>query len=208
VPGLKKQLHKAGLSIAAFLIYLIMRFLWYSAKKSYHMLTPVDEKQHIIACWHSDLLMIPVYRYLRPNRTASAIISQHKDGEIVAKVLSYLSIKALRGSTRKGARKVLLEAFRAIREGEEVQISPDGPKGPRYHVNDGAVALAQKENLPIMIIGYRADRYWQLKSWDRFVIPKPFTKIDFYIQSLSIEGLEIAEASTLLREKMLEHALP
>lgn len=205
---LKKQLRQVGLAIAAFLVYLIMRFLWYSAKKSYHMLTPIDDRQHIIACWHSDLLMIPIYRHLRPHRAASAIISQHKDGEIVAKVLSYLSIRALRGSTRKGARRVLLEAFRAIKKGEEVQISPDGPKGPRYHINDGAAALAQKGNLPIMIIGYRADRYWQLKSWDRFVIPKPFAKIDFYIQSLSIEGLEIPEANALLREKMLEHALP
>ncbi len=205
---MKKFLHKSGLSIAAFLIYLVMRFLWYSSRKRYHMLTPIGEEQHIIACWHSDLLMIPVYRHIRPHHPASAIISQHKDGEIVAKALSYLSIKSLRGSTRKGARKVLLEAFRAVRDGDDVQISPDGPKGPRYHINDGAVALAQKGNLPIMIIGYRADRYWQLKSWDRFVIPKPFSKIDFYIQSLSVEGLNVPEASALLREKMLEHALP
>jgi lysophospholipid acyltransferase (LPLAT)-like uncharacterized protein len=205
---LKKVFHNIGLSIAAFLIYLTMRFLWYSSRKTYHMLTPVGEEQHIIACWHSDLLMIPIYRHIRPHRSASAIISQHKDGEIVAKVLSYLSIKSLRGSTRKGARKVLLEAFRAIRTGDEIQISPDGPKGPRYHINDGAVALAQKGHLPIMIIGYRADRYWQLKSWDKFVIPKPFAKIDFYIQSLSVEGLELPKANALLRAKMLEHALP
>lgn len=185
-----------------------MRFLWFTSRKTYHYLTPIGEEQHIIACWHSDLLMIPIYRHIRPLRSASAIISQHKDGEIVAKILSYLSIKSLRGSTRKGARRVLLEAFRAIKEGEEVQISPDGPKGPRYHVNDGAVALAQKGKLPIMIIGYKADRYWQMNSWDRFVVPKPFSRIDFYIQTLSVEGLEIPEANALLRTKMLEHALP
>jgi len=205
---LKKVFHNIGLSVAAFLIYLTMRFLWYSSRKTYHILTPIGEEQHIIACWHSDLLMIPVYRKIRPHHPASAIISQHKDGEIVAKVLSYLSIKSLRGSTRKGARKVLLEAFRTIKRGDDVQISPDGPKGPRYHINDGAVALAQKGRLPIMIIGYRADRYWQLKSWDKFVIPKPFSRIDFYIQSISVEGLALPEANALLLEKMLEHALP
>ncbi len=192
----------------ALLIYIAMRFLWYSARKTYHYLTPISEDQHIIACWHSDLLMIPIYRYIRPRRSASAIISQHKDGEIVAKTLGYLSIKSLRGSSRKGAKKVLLEAFRAIKNGEEVQVSPDGPKGPRYHVHDGAVVLAQKGNLPIMIIGYQASRYWQLKSWDRFVIPKPFSKIDFYIQSLSVKDLEVSEANALLQSKMLEHALP
>ncbi len=192
----------------ALLIYIAMRFLWYSARKTYHYLTPISEDQHIIACWHSDLLMIPIYRYIRPRRSASAIISQHKDGEIVAKTLGYLSIKSLRGSSRKGAKKVLLEAFRAIKNGEEVQVSPDGPKGPRYHVHDGAVVLAQKGNLPIMIIGYQASRYWQLKSWDRFVIPKPFSRIDFYIQSLSVKDLEVSEANALLRSKMLEHVSP
>jgi lysophospholipid acyltransferase (LPLAT)-like uncharacterized protein len=151
--------------------------------------------------------MIPIYRHIRPDRAASAIISQHKDGEIVAKVLSYLSIRSIRGSTRRGARRALLEAFRAIRSGEEVQISPDGPKGPRYHIHDGIIALAAKEHLPIMIIGYRADRYWQLNSWDRFVIPKPFAKIEFYIQSLSIDGLPHDEAKKILRAKMLEFAL-
>ena len=193
----------------AFLIYMVMRFLWYSARKTYHYVTPInDDDQHIIACWHSDLLMIPVYRHISPHRSASAIISQHKDGEIVAKVLDYLSIKSLRGSSRNGARKVLLESFRAIKDGEDIQISPDGPKGPRHHVHDGAVVLAQKGNLPIMIIGYQPSRYWQIRSWDRFVIPKPFSKIDFYIQSLSVEGLEISEGNALLRSKMLEHALP
>jgi len=152
--------------------------------------------------------MIPVYRKICPHRSASAIISQHKDGEIVAKILAYLSIKPLRGSSRKGAKKVLLEAFRAIKRGEEVQVSPDGPKGPRYHINDGVVALAQKGNLPIMIIGYRADRYWQMKSWDRFVIPKPFSRIDFYIQALSVDNMQLSDANALLRAKMLEHALP
>ena len=205
---MKKHLHDIGLSVAAFLIYLAMRFLWFTSRKTYHVTTPVGEEQHIIACWHSDLLMIPVYRHLRPHRAASAIISQHKDGEIVAKVLSYLSIKPLRGSSRKGARKVLLEAFRAIERGEEVQISPDGPKGPRYHINDGAVVLAQRGDLPIMTIGYRADRYWQMRSWDKFVIPKPFARIDFYIGSISVTGMEREEAKLLLQEKMMEYALP
>ena len=151
-----------------------MRFIWYSAKREYHYLTPIGDEQHIIACWHSDLLMIPIYRVIRPNRPASAIISQHKDGEIVSKVLSYLSIKSLRGSSRKGAKKVLLEAMRAIDRGEEIQISPDGPKGPRYHIHNGVIALAIRGKLPIMIIGYRADKYWQLNSWDKFIIPNLF----------------------------------
>ncbi len=197
-----------GTPIVAFLIYIIMKFLWYTSRKKYHYLTPIGDEQHIIACWHSDLLMIPIYRHIRPRRRASAIISQHKDGEIVARVLSYLSIDSLRGSTRRGAKKVLLEAFRAIKDGEEVQVSPDGPKGPRYHIHDGVIALASRGDLPILIIGYRASRYWQLGSWDKFVIPKPFGVIDFYIQSIYIKDMSNTKAKELLRTKMLEHALP
>jgi len=197
-----------GLSVVAFIIYTMMRLIWHSAKREYHYSTPIGDEQHIIACWHSDLLMIPIYRVIRPERSASAIISQHKDGEIVAKVLSYLSIKAIRGSTRKGAKRVLLESMRAVDSGEELQISPDGPKGPRYHIHDGVIALAMRGKLPIMTITYRADRYWQLDSWDKFVIPKPFAKIDFYIESLSIDGLDMDSAKSLLRTKMLKHALP
>lgn len=205
---MRSHLRDIGLSIVAFVIYMVMRFIWYSAKREYHYLTPIGDEQHIIACWHSDLLMIPIYRVIRPHRSASAIISQHKDGEIVAKVLSYLSIKAMRGSTRKGAKRVLLESMRAIDRGEELQVSPDGPKGPRHHIHDGVVALSMRGELPIMTIGYIADRYWQLKSWDRFVIPKPFAKIDFYIESISIDGLDMDSAKSLLRTKMLEHSLP
>jgi lysophospholipid acyltransferase (LPLAT)-like uncharacterized protein len=95
-----------------------------------------------------------------------------------------------------------------LKEGEEILLTPDGPKGPRYHLNDGILGMALKSKLPILIISYQPEKYWQLKSWDRFVIPKPFTKIDFYLQSVSLEGMELDEARDFLRSKMLEHALP
>lgn len=206
---MKKSLDDIGLSIAAFLIYLLMRFLWFTSRKKFHTLTPIDHDQVTSVCWHSELLMSPqMYRKVRPHQSASAIASQHKDGELVTRILSHLSIKPLRGSSRKGASRVLLQAFRMLKEGEEILLTPDGPKGPRYHMNDGILGLAKKSKLPILIINYRPEKYWQLKSWDRFVIPKPFTKIDFYLQSVSLEGLELDEARDFLRNKMLEHALP
>ena len=95
-----------------------------------------------------------------------------------------------------------------IREGEEVLLTPDGPRGPRYHLNDGVVAIAMKSDLPILIINYRPSAYWQLGSWDRFVIPRPFGTIDFYLQSVSLKGMDMEEARVFLKKKMLEHALP
>ena len=206
---MKKRVFRAiGVVIVPIILYLIMRFLWLSSRKRFHFITPVDRHQHICVCWHSELLMAPqAYRKVHPCSPSSAIISQHFDGEIIAKVLGYLHIKALRGSSRKGAKGVLLQAFRKVKEGSEVLITPDGPRGPRYSMSDGAIGLALKVNKPIFIMNYKAKSFWQLKSWDRFIIPKPFTKIDFYLQSISLEGMELEEAKQYLQSKMLENAI-
>jgi lysophospholipid acyltransferase (LPLAT)-like uncharacterized protein len=102
---------------------------------------------------------------------------------------------------------VLLEAFRAIKRGDDLLLTPDGPRGPRHTMHDGAVGLAIKSKLPVLMINYIPKRYWQLNSWDRFVIPKPFSPIDFYVQSISLEGMDIQEAKTYLTSRMLEHTV-
>ena len=86
-------------------------------------------------------------------------------------------------------------------------ITPDGPKGPRHTMHDGVVAIALKSKLPIFLINYQAKSYWQLSSWDKFVIPKPFSKVDFYIQSLALDGMDLPEAKVYLRAKMLEYTM-
>ena len=190
------------------MIYACMRLIWWSSRKRFHQITPVGEEQHICVTWHGELLMTPqAYRKIHPKHPASAIISQHFDGELIAGTLSFLHIRPLRGSSKKGAKKVLLEAFRAVKKGEEVLITPDGPRGPRHSMSDGAIGLALKSKLPIFVMNYTCDRYWQLGSWDGFIIPKPFAKIDFYMQSLSLEGMNLEEAKVYLKEKMMEHTI-
>ncbi len=189
-------------------IYILMRLLWYTASKKFHYITDIGEEQHVCVCWHNELLMSPqAYRKIHKNHPASAIISSHSDGSLIAGTLNILKIRPLRGSTKKGARQVLLQAFKSIKSGEEVLITPDGPRGPRHSMSDGAIGIALKSKLPIFVMNYKAQKYWELKSWDRFVIPKPFTQIDFYIQSLSLEGMELETAKVYLREKMLENTI-
>jgi len=147
------------------------------------------------------------YRKIHKKHPASAIISSHFDGSLIASTLKMLGIRSLRGSSRNGAKQVLLQAFKSIKSGEEVLITPDGPRGPRQHMSDGAIGIALKSKLPIFVMNYRAEKYWQLNSWDRFVIPKPFTKVDFYLQSISLEGMELDEAKEYLLGKMLEHTI-
>ncbi|WP_309497297.1 lysophospholipid acyltransferase family protein [Sulfurovum sp.] len=205
---MKDFLRRLGQVVIPPIIYVIMRILWYTASKKFHFITPLGDEQHICVTWHGELLMTPqAYRHIHKKQKSSAIISQHFDGQLIASTLNFLSIRPLRGSSKKGAKKVLLEAFRAVKNGEEVLITPDGPRGPRHTMSDGAIGLALKSKLPIFVMNYKASSYWQLKSWDKFIIPKPFSKIDFYIQGISLEGMEANKAREYLLEKMLEHTL-
>ncbi len=190
------------------LVFLLMRLLWFTTFKKFHYITPIGDEQHVCVCWHGELLMSPqAYRKIHKKHPASAIISSHFDGSLIASTLNMFKIRPLRGSTKKGARQVLLQAFKSIKSGEEVLITPDGPRGPRHSMSDGAIGIALKSKLPIFVMNYTAEKYWQLKSWDKFVIPKPFSRVDFYIQSISLEGMDMEEARVYLSDKMLEHTI-
>jgi len=190
------------------LAYFFMRLFWYTQKKRYHFITPHLRVQQVYVTWHGGLYAAPqVYTNLKTKRKAAAIVSEHSDGKIVASILNKFNIRPMSGSTNKGASKVLREAFSRLKEGYDILISPDGPKGPRHTMNDGAVAIALKSKLPICVLGFQSSSYWQLNSWDKFVIPKPFAKVDFYIETLSIEGMTLDEAKVFIRSKMLEHTI-
>jgi len=166
--------------------------------------------QYVVVSWHAELLMIPLfYNYLRKGteQKASVIVSKHFDGEMLAKLFEYLHITPMRGSSKKGAKEVLFAALRSARKGNDILISPDGPRGPRHHLQNGAIAIALKMKLPVMILNYKPESYWQLNSWDRMIIPKPFTKLDFYYQEYSIEGMELEEAKEYIQNKMMEHTI-
>ena len=205
---MKKLSRKIGQVVIPPLAYFLMRIIWWTTSRKFHFITPIGEEQHVCVCWHGELFMSPqAYRHIHKKHKASAIISQHFDGSLIAATLNLLGIRPLRGSSRKGAHQVLLQAFKSIKKGEEVLITPDGPRGPRHHMSDGAIGIALKSKLPIFVMNFTAESFWQFKSWDKFVIPKPFTKVDFYIQSISLEGMELDEAREYLSDKMLEHTI-
>jgi hypothetical protein len=185
-----------------------MRFYWYTSKKNFHVTGEITQEQSIVVCWHGELLMSPqAYRYFHKKQLASGIISRHFDGEMIARILMYFSIVPLRGSSSRGAKQVLLEAFRALKKGDDLLVTPDGPRGPRHTISDGAIALAHKAKAPVLTVNYVPTSYWQLGSWDKFVIPKPFSTVDFYLENVSLEGMELDEARKFLSDKMLEHTV-
>lgn len=206
---LKRWSRKVGVVLIPPTIFILMKLLWFTYRKKYHFIDAPIEEQCMAVTWHAELLISPqVYRKLRKHHKTSAIIAQHYDGELIARTFSFLGISPLRGSSRRGARSVLISAIKALKEGSSIMITPDGPKGPRYRMSDGAVSLALRSNLPLMAVNYKSSSYWSLNSWDKFVIPKPFSRLDIYHQIIDVQGMEKDEAKKYLKNKMLSNAIP
>ena len=185
-----------------------MRLLWFTYRKKYHFIDEPIEGQCMAITWHSELLIAPqVYRTLRKKQLTSAIIAQHYDGELIARTLKILKILPIRGSSRRGAKSVLIASIKILKEGYSLMITPDGPKGPRYSMSDGAVALALRAKLPLMLVNYQPLSYWQLSSWDRFLIPKPFTKLEIYHQVLDVQSMDKEHAKHYLQVQMKKYSL-
>ena len=185
---------------------LLIRILFLTCKKRYHLRSLPDEPI-IISFWHGNLLMQPfLYRKARPKRRAWVMISEHFDGELIARVISFFGFGAVRGSPKKGGAKALIAALRKLKEGDDIAITPDGPRGPIYSVAPGIVAMARKSGAPIVPFAFKTERFWRLKSWDRFVIPKPFSTIDFYIgEPIDIDGMSDEEAKAFIKDQMLQY---
>jgi lysophospholipid acyltransferase (LPLAT)-like uncharacterized protein len=196
------------LNILPHLLYYLVRIIYFTNKKVYHH--PKDDGKPLIICmWHGDLMSQP-YNYFafRKNGTVKAMISHNKDGEIITKLVSNFKIGAVRGSSSKGAAKVLITALKELKSGNDIAITPDGPRGPRYSVADGVIALAQKSDSNVVCFNTVPTKYWQFKSWDKFILPKPFGRIDFYIsEPFDIKNMEFEQAREFIKEKMLIHSM-
>ncbi|MFL5487821.1 MAG: lysophospholipid acyltransferase family protein [Gemmatimonadaceae bacterium] len=128
----------------------------------------------IFALWHGHLL--PLLWYHREEGVA-VLISEHRDGELVARAATSLGFTLIRGSTTRGAERALISLVRQLQSGREVAITPDGPRGPARKFAPGALVAAQRSSAPIVPVAAAADRVWRLKSWDQFMIPKPFARV-------------------------------
>lgn len=128
----------------------------------------------IFAFWHGQILpLVHVHR----NQGAVALVSDHSDGEYMARVIQRHGFGLARGSSTRGGVKGLKSALRAARAGKDLGITPDGPKGPRQVFKWGALVAAQLTGHPIIPVAVGANRAWYFNSWDRFMLPKPFSTL-------------------------------
>lgn len=131
----------------------------------------------IIAFWHGRGLLLPLVglEMVRAGRRLHVLVSQHQDGEMIARAIGYFGGRAVRGSSTRGGEPALLQMVSLAREGADVAITPDGPVGPAGTVHPGVIELARLTGLPIVPLSVGASRGWRLKSWDRFLVPAPFS---------------------------------
>jgi len=159
----------------------------------------------IYAFWHARLLMMPK---LFRNRQwhGYMLISEHRDGGFIADTMTLFGLPTVRGSTTRGGARALRKMLRAVRvERRSLGITPDGPKGPAEVMQMGTVQLAKMSGLPVVALCYASKRHWRVNSWDRFYIPKPFTRGVFIIsEPLLLPPDEDADAARRRLQQLMD----
>lgn len=134
----------------------------------------IESRRFIFAFWHSRILMVS---YLYQGWGAAILVSKSKDGEIIARILQRQGHDTIRGSTTRQGVHALASLIRALKEKNRPGgVVPDGPTGPRFKVQPGIIVLAKKTGYPIVPVSYSARKIKVFASWDRFVLPFPFTQ--------------------------------
>jgi len=154
----------------------------------------------IVAAWHNRILVLPIcFKRLRNVQRLTVLTSASRDGEVLAGIVHRFGLGAVRGSSSRRGAAALRELSGVLEGGTDVIITPDGPRGPRYVLSPGIIYLAQKTGLPLMRVQVDYDRYWELKSWDRFRIPKPFSKLTVTLHPF--ETLEFRDGEEELEDQ-------
>ncbi len=133
------------------------------------------DQRFILAFWHRRLFMMPLaYPFQRPGRGVAILSSDSKDGERSAATWRHFGIHAVRGTASEDGAKALVRMIQAVRQGWDFGITPDGPRGPRQKLKPGTLALARKTGAAVVPVCLAFDSYFELRTWDRMVIPFPF----------------------------------
>jgi lysophospholipid acyltransferase (LPLAT)-like uncharacterized protein len=128
----------------------------------------------VLCLWHGQMLPILCAHRGEP---CTVLVSEHRDGEIIARILAAFGFSAARGSSTRGGSRALLQLAQLVRDGHDIAITPDGPRGPRRTMAPGALLIAQRTGSPLVPLVAQASSVWRLRTWDAFEIPKPFARV-------------------------------
>ncbi len=149
---------------------------------SEHVDALLAEKRPVLLClWHNRIFAFSYFSLQRLHQggvDVTLLASQSRDGELVTRICKRWGLNTVRGSASRGGTAALRGLHRAItRRGSSPIMIPDGPRGPLYHFKVGVAVLAQTSRAPILPFGVAASRFFTLKSWDRIIVPLPFSRV-------------------------------
>jgi lysophospholipid acyltransferase (LPLAT)-like uncharacterized protein len=154
-------------------------------------------RPQVFILWHETLLPL---LWLHRNQGVAIVVSEARDGQYLSDLATALGYGAVRGSSSRGGARALLGAVRQLQAGRSVAFTPDGPRGPRREIKPGFVAAAQRGGGLIVPVHAEADRAWRLHSWDRFMIPKPLSRVRVtYGQTFAVSEGEAGLAEGMAR---------
>lgn len=160
-----------------------------------------EKKPFIVCFWHNRLLM-SCFAW-QSNQPFHMLISSHPDGKIIAETVGFHGIKTIAGSSSRGGAVALRKMLNTLKKGGTVGITPDGPRGPRFQVSEGVVALARLSGLDVVCVTYATSRRKILGSWDRFVLALPFSKgVIAWSGPLTLDRQSGEEDAALFRQNL------
>jgi len=158
-------------------------------------------------CWHNRLFPVSeLYRRYFKGRRVAAMVSASKDGAYMTEFFRCFGIGAIRGSQNRRGVQALKELIKAARGGWDIAMTPDGSRGPIYVMKPGAMAIALKLHMPLMLVSFNYKNAWRFKSWDRFYLPKPFSELEVKIDweaNPNALGEDARAVCAILQERLM-----
>ena len=160
------------------LIQLLVRTLRFEIEDRGGIVLAARASPFIFPVWHNRLLLLPaIFRRFLAERNAAALISASRDGDMLAAFVERYGYGTIRGSSSRRGASAMLRLTEVFESGTHIVITPDGPRGPVYEMGRGVIFLAQKTNADVVPASVEFSRSWRLRSWDRFMIPRPFATV-------------------------------
>lgn len=191
--------------IFAYIAFAYIKFTYTTSRWEFRnkeiLQSYVDKKQpFIISFWHGHLLMLPCA--LQWKIPVHMLISNHRDGKLISKIISYFGIQTITGSTNKKGFEAVRQILQAIKQGDVIGITPDGPRGPREEISDGVLQIARLACVDVIPLAYSCTPIKILRTWDRFRVSRPFCK-GVFVAGTPVSPVEdIEQFRAALKESM------
>jgi lysophospholipid acyltransferase (LPLAT)-like uncharacterized protein len=200
---------RALIWLGSFLIRILCGTLRYKLIDEAGLLDEVVPRPVILLLWHNRILAMPVLyrRHCMRRKGLLVLTSASRDGAYLSEFVRCFGLGSVRGSSSKRGTAALLDLVRALQEGFDLCVTPDGPRGPRYSLGPGVILLSGRCQVPLVPLLIEYSAYWRFKSWDGFAVPKPFSKVTINILPKIQIGETGSEAEFETERKRVEKAM-